>query len=161
GTSRAAGPPSSCARPGAVARAHRLAASVTAASRSVCRFQTRFMRREDGLAVGRGHGFARHRLAVDQALARFEPGGGPRWEGSVGTSMPVPREHPDAGAVTARHHAVAVVLDLVNPPAAVPRAPGGPVLAGEAPLHGLHAPSVATAHDDADIGARLLQCGRI
>jgi hypothetical protein len=30
-----------------------------------------------------------------------------------------------------------------------------------APLHGLHAPGIAAAGDDAEIGARLLQCGRV
>src|SRR5262249_12612240 len=39
--------------------------------------------------------------------------------------MPVPGQEPDAGHVAAHHHAVAVVLDLVNPPAADRRALGG------------------------------------
>ena len=47
------------------------------------------------------------------------------------------------------------MLDLVNPPAAVPRAPGGPVLAREAPLHRLHTAGIAAADDDTEIGARL------
>jgi hypothetical protein len=70
--------------------------------------------------------------------------------------MTVPRQHPHAGAVAAHHHAVAVVLDLVNPPAAVPRAPGGPVLAGQAPLHRLDAAGIAARGDEAEIAERGL-----
>src|SRR5262249_47771186 len=39
--------------------------------------------------------------------------------------------------------------------AALPRAPGGPVSAREAPLHRLHAAGIGAAGDDAEIGARL------
>jgi hypothetical protein len=58
------------------------------------------------------------RPAVDQARARFEPRGGVDDGGEApGPVLAVARQQPDAGHVAA-HHAVAVVLDLVNPLAA-------------------------------------------
>ena len=69
---------------------------------------------------------AGHRLAVHQAGTRLEAVHGLDDERIAGTPvMPVAGEEPDADRVPARHEAVAVVLDLVDPVWAARRALGG------------------------------------